>query len=361
MSERYLRQTLACWLLLLVLLGGVAACSSKAAGRLQAWIDSPADGATVPAGLPAPVACRATAPKGLAEVLLSVDGAPYRSMPVAGEAAACAVTIDWLPAAPGSYTLQVTAYDKTGAGSSPAAIIVKVEGTASVEPTGTPPAEATATETLAPAPDATATPTAYVQPGAPTPTPEPSITPTPFPTPRYWMSVAPSRIRPGECATLQWHVENAAAVYLDGEEVAGEGSKKVCPTETTTYALHIEAPSGNRDPWVRVDVQDETAPPIPKPKSPGDGQTVRATRCPTKLTLEWLAVTDPSGVEYQVQMMWSDGGVWRDVGEWGPITGTTHTVGLECSKAYRWRVRARDGAGNVSGWSTSIDFKLVGP
>ncbi len=363
MSTRSPLLWLARWLLLLAMVGGVASCAAKAPARLQAWIDSPTDGATVAAGLPLPVACRATAPKGVAEVLLEVNGTPYRSMPVAGTATTCAVTIDWLPAAPGSYTLQATAYDTTGAGSSPAAVIVTVEGAAPAELTGTPAPEATATPTPAPDHMASPSPTPYVEPATPTPITEPSptLTATPWPTVEAVMSLNPNSIHAGGCATLEWWVENATAVYLNGEGVAGEESREVCPLVTTTYTLHIEAPSGNTDRVLTLIVHDETAPAIPKPKSPGDGQTVRATRCPTKLTLEWLPVTDPSGVEYQVQTMWSDGPVWRDVGEWGPIKGTTHTVGLECNKAYRWRVRARDGAGNVSGWSSSVDFKLVAP
>ena len=59
-------------------------------------------------------------------------------------------------------------------------------------------------------------------------------------------SVDRTEIHRGECVTFRWHVEGVKAVYFfrEGKRwkdygVAGEGEKKVCPPETTTYRLRV--------------------------------------------------------------------------------------------------------------------------
>jgi plastocyanin len=53
-------------------------------------------------------------------------------------------------------------------------------------------------------------------------------------------------IRPGECATIRWHVEGVKEVYFfakdqgwRGHGVVGEGERQVCPSETTEYRLRV--------------------------------------------------------------------------------------------------------------------------
>ena len=53
-------------------------------------------------------------------------------------------------------------------------------------------------------------------------------------------------IRPGECATLRWHVEGVKEVYFfakgqgwQGHGVVGAGEQQVCPSQTTTYRLRV--------------------------------------------------------------------------------------------------------------------------
>jgi acetyl esterase/lipase len=48
-------------------------------------------------------------------------------------------------------------------------------------------------------------------------------------------------LRPGECATLEWDVEGGFGVELDGKRVGPTGQKQVCPQETTTYRLGVDA------------------------------------------------------------------------------------------------------------------------
>jgi hypothetical protein len=51
----------------------------------------------------------------------------------------------------------------------------------------------------------------------------------------------------GGCAILSWSVENVSAVYLDGAPVAGQDSRQVCPSGTTTYTLHVVKRDGSSE------------------------------------------------------------------------------------------------------------------
>ena len=74
------------WLLKLaaavLLLVAMASCASAVEPGPRAWIDFPRDGASGPPGEPVNVICHASASKGVAEVLLSVNGAEYGRSPL---------------------------------------------------------------------------------------------------------------------------------------------------------------------------------------------------------------------------------------------------------------------------------------
>lgn len=89
-------------------------------------------------------------------------------------------------------------------------------------------------------------------PAAATPTPAPTSTPSP----EVRFSADRTQIKEGECTTLRWDVKNVQAVYLypQGEDwrdygVAGQGARKVCPTDTTTYLLRVAYPDGTVEEW----------------------------------------------------------------------------------------------------------------
>jgi heat shock protein HslJ len=79
--------------------------------------------------------------------------------------------------------------------------------------------------------------------------PPPPATPTPVPTPAapsiaFWADQ--TTINQGQCTTLRWSVENIQAVwvYPQGENfenfpVTGDGSRQVCPSQTTTYEMRV--------------------------------------------------------------------------------------------------------------------------
>ena len=134
---------------------------------------------------------------------------------------------------------------------------------------------ASPTPTPTPAPTSTPTPTYTPQPPAtpaPTQTPPPTATP---PMPIVNFSASPDRVdRPGDCVTLQWHVERASEVFLvypNGaqEGVIGEDQRQVCPSETSLYTLIVNAPGGDQTVEVEVIVPLPTHTPTPRPATGG--------------------------------------------------------------------------------------------
>jgi hypothetical protein len=64
--------------LLLALAVVASSCATAVATGPRAWIDFPRDGASGPPDVPVKVVCHASAPKGVAEVALLVNGEEYR-------------------------------------------------------------------------------------------------------------------------------------------------------------------------------------------------------------------------------------------------------------------------------------------
>jgi hypothetical protein len=378
---------------LLSSLGGLISCAATpepgaavAEVASRAWIDFPRDGADIPVGASVTVISHAYADDGVAEVLLSVNGVAYRRDPPGAAAAGeefVEVRQEWIPAEPGLTTLEVRAYDAAGRFSGADAINVQVSGKAAPvtelpteaptpeqipTPTWTPILIPSATSPTAPTPvpSPTPTPTATRTPtrtptatGTPTWTPTATHTPTPFPPVDVSFRADHASITTGACTTLRWDVEHATAVYLDNVGVVGHGTQEVCPATTTTYVLRVEAPAGDVTRSVTITVTtaaDITPPPVPQPYVPADGLVID---CTAKQVLAWLPVTDPSGVSYDVQLerqITID--QWDLVREWGSLTGKQLEADVQCGIYYRWRVRARDGAGNVSAWSEWSTFSI---
>ena len=392
-------------LTLLTLMGGVLSCGEELPAIPRAWIDFPREGSTVSLGVPVSVISHAYDPEGVAEVLLAVNGGAYRRDPPERPGDPFSdVTQEWIPEAEGVYTLQVTVYDTAGETSSQASVSVRVvsamaaaETEAPVPPvdstaplidtpvptdtpvpptdeppppdTPTPPTN-TPTPTYTPRPQ-TDTPTPTYTPRPPTNTPTPTYTPRPptrTPTPTYTpqpqaevdFRADHTSVIQGECTTLHWDVEYATAVYLNGGGVVGHGSQKVCPANTTTYDLHVEAPGGNIDRRVTVEVtgpDDTTPPPVPSPVVPSDGLQID---CESSQTLAWMPVTDPSSpVAYYIKLERQvSPGEWETVQGWGPVSGKQIETKVDCGLYYRWAVRAQDAAGNDSSWSALSHFSI---
>jgi carbon monoxide dehydrogenase subunit G len=88
-------------------------------------------------------------------------------------------------------------------------------------------------------------------------------------------------VSPGECATLSWQVENASAVYLEGQGVPGQGSQQVCPVSDTTYTLTVQGyDNSQRDYHATLQVQQF---PPPTVEFRADPPEVAPTDCTTLL------------------------------------------------------------------------------
>jgi len=199
-----------------------------------------------------------------------------------------------------------------------------------------------------------------------TPTP---VTPTAIVPAQINFRADQTTITRGQCTTLRWDVDNATAVFLEGNGVQGHGTQQVCPNNPTTYTLRVVAPAGATERNVTINVQTQSITTTPtrtstptRSPTPRDTQGPPApvlvapkgtfTQCRTSVTLDWNAVSDPSGIKnYTVK--WS-----REDGQSGGTitTGTQHTISLTCdnkSHTYTWSVQAEDNAGNRGATSSA--------
>ncbi len=126
-----------------------------------------------------------------------------------------------------------------------------------------------------------ASPTPPPPPPTPTPAPpRPTATPAPAqptPTPSAEISFWADRttINQGECATLNWSVQNVQAVWVypmgaqyNAFPRAGQGSEVVCPATTTTYEMRVRMRDGStqfRQVTISVNAPAPTATPAPAP------------------------------------------------------------------------------------------------
>ena len=83
--------------------------------------------------------------------------------------------------------------------------------------------------------------------------------------------VEPDVIPAGGCAMLFWEVipPGEWPVLLNGQEVPHIGEEEVCPGDTTTYELLVEAPGGPQERTVTLHVEGE-----PEPEQPPEGEGV---------------------------------------------------------------------------------------
>lgn len=155
------------------------------------WIDYPREGETFVQGTPVTVMTHAFAQEGVAEVVLSINGEPYRrDVPVEIESDFVVLEQIWVPGEVGIYTLHVQAYDQSGQPGNPADISVEVVLDA---PTIVPMMNSTATSVVTvtsvvtATPVITLTPVITVTPIIVTTIPPPALaadtTPPPVPTP----------------------------------------------------------------------------------------------------------------------------------------------------------------------------------
>ncbi|GEM_PF-3180222 len=76
---------------------------------------------------------------------------------------------------------------------------------------------------------------------------------------QFWADA--NSISDGDCTFLNWDVENADGVYLDGMQVSDSDYESICPYDTTTYELIVEGEDGDQySRIVTVNIIQEIAP-----------------------------------------------------------------------------------------------------
>jgi hypothetical protein len=302
----------------------------------------------------------AFSPQGVAEVVLSVNGEPYRrdGSPQTG-ASFLEVLQEWYPEEEGSYALQVTAYDAKGLTSNSEIVSVTVVGAAAQVPivptaTDTPGGPPTSAPAVPPSltPTATWTPISIISPTlTPTPTLTPSQTPTTTPTStpqlenvRLWAD--DESVQAGDCTQVFWHVSDVSAYWVNDQAGVGDdGSFQTCPCQDETHSLRVRLRDGTeRKLTLTIKVSGQCG--TPKPPSDAqadirfwaDGESLQAGSC---TRVHWHVAN--------VSAYWVNGqaGVGADGSfQTCPCQDETHSL----------RVQLRDG----SEQNLSITIKVAG-
>jgi OmpA-OmpF porin, OOP family len=90
---------------------------------------------------------------------------------------------------------------------------------------------------------------------APAPAPAPAPPPA-APAPMVSISADPGSVKQGQCATLSWSTSNASSASINQGvgSVDANGSRKVCPNDTTQYTITASGDGGTRDASTTVSV-----------------------------------------------------------------------------------------------------------
>lgn len=178
----------------------------------HAWLDAPRNGSLIP-WAPYEVVFHGSNSAGVLRGEFVVNGQVH-SNPVSPQAGASLVTfrVEWMPPAPGEYTLQARTQNRNGTWSEYAEAHVMVAGADftpipeyTASPTITETTALTATSSVTPTPTFTETPTLTETPAL-TATPSPTETPTFTPTMISWLfsnSSSPAQVYQGNCGANQ--------------------------------------------------------------------------------------------------------------------------------------------------------------
>ncbi len=355
--------TVICLALLLVfsLLSGCKRTDSP--GSVTVWLDVPLDGLVFSDLQDINIKGHAEAKDQVASVEIWINGdllTTISNPPI--RAGLAAFHIPWTPGEPGVYTIQAIALGTDGTASLPDAVRITF---------GEEPAEPEKEPVIAEEPEEQVTPPAAETPPAADPPAVPAKA-----TIRFWAD--PQQIAAGDCTTIRWQVEDASRVIFEGAEQPLTGALRDCLCENKLYTLRVfnlDGTEERRTLEVRVTGScvtpqppvppppsppaDTTPPPVPTPFAPADGLLIAGK---ASQSMAWLPVDDPSGIaEYRVEVQRHSGDNNWQLAPGGSITGLRvkeATISVECGWYYRWRVRAVDGAGNISPWSGWSHFDI---
>lgn len=348
---------------LLLSLSLLSGCKeTESTGSVTVWLDVPLDGLVFSELQDLKINGHAEAKDTVDSVEIWVNGALLTtiSKPPA-EAGLAGFFTNWTPDSPGEYTIQAIAFGADGTASQPVSVRVTFgEEFAESQDEPAVAEEPEPEEELPPVSDPPATETKPTEPKA---------------TIQFWAD--PTTIAAGDCTTIRWQVENAGRVIFGGADQPLSGSFRDCLCDDQIYSLRVfnlDGTEERRTLEVRVTgscetpqppppaepPSDTTPPPAPTPAVPADGLSIA---CKAAQSMAWLPVSDPSGIiEYRVEVQRQSGDNNWQLAPGGSLSGLQvkeATVSVECGWYYRWRVRAVDGAGNVSPWSGWSHFAML--
>jgi len=331
------------YFIIVLMLSVPAACSTQQTSpRSYAWIDVPVNGLKVPENTVVQIEGHAAHPGGINHVELFVDAAQIAVLEdLEQDDGLARFDFEWLPPAAGEYLIQAIAFDTNGSSGEPDQALVIV---------------------------GEAAPEELKEAEEPTPTTPPDV------VINFWAD--PAEINAGDCTKIKWHVENVKSVVFGGVDQKFDGSFGACLCDDELYSLRTTLNDGTEDvrnvsvkvngtcaatePEEEPPTADNTAPPAPTLAVPASGLTLS---CRSYQALNWLPVSDPSGIEgYYVQVQRHSGdNNWKDINGsiFSNIQGKSKEISVECGWYYRWRVQAKDNANNVSSWSGWSTFTVT--
>ena len=234
-------------IILLVLL--ITGCNGMAEADVTIWLDAPLPGGVVNPGEEVYIQTHAYSRSGVAQIELFVDGASF-SLESPGQSGADFVdlTQTWVANTPGMHSIKVVAYSTAGAVSNPALVMIRVAGGETPRAAELPAAENPITPGMV-----TASPVIPVTPTSTAVIISPTLTQPP-PPPSIIFSADATTLNQGDCTYLRWQVQNSERVTLDGSPVSAVDALRVCPAQTTNYALLAVSQGGERSQNVLVQV-----------------------------------------------------------------------------------------------------------
>ena len=122
---------------------------------------------------------------------------------------------------------------------------------------------------------------------------------------------------------------------------------------STTYRYRVRVVDGAGNMSGFSSIVKKSTPALAKPTS-----FVATVVSSSEINLSWTASTDPNVSEYRVERC--QGSSCVDFAQIGVVSETTYSdTGLSPNTSYRYRVRAADGSGNVSGYTTVLGRKTL--
>jgi hypothetical protein len=323
-------------------------CSQQSEKKIKIWIDAPQPNTRVQPGDQVMITSHVYSPEGKGEVLLSVNEETYlrQDIPAADDSLS-EFQFSWLAGETGDYLLKLEAYDLEGNVSAPALLPISVvQEIAAIDPI------VDSTVTPLPEIDITVTPFSEEQSPACPPRAEAVINANCRSGPGEIYDFL-SVLKEGESSPVVGRSQDSSYWVIERPDAAGNcwiWSELVELNSSDCKVLIFDTPAP-------PEIADSDPPPVPSPMVPADGLDID---CGASQNLVWLPVEDPSGIEgYYLKLEKEvSGGNWEAAGNWGAINGKQHSVSIDCGLRYRWRVRAEDGAGNFSPWSSYSYFTV---